>query len=165
MIRKLPACLPACFLGLSLLLSGCETIPSAPNDAENVDRRIASPDDAGVWACALSPFGLPVAIPSRGEPMYAFARPLYLWGNRHTGEGAVDLGGGDVGSVRFRLRGLDRVWTWGLRAMDEGHLGSSFSISADGKGLWVRLELIKEGTGRERVRAVDSSSYWCEQQQ
>lgn len=158
----------------ALLLAGCGTVPpdhsevwgrgpASRNNAENVGPQVASPDDAGVWACALSPFGLPVAIPSPGSPSYAINRPVYLWGNRHTGEGAVDLGSGDVGPVSFRMRGLDRVWMWGFPVVGEGNLGSSFAISADGKGLWVRLEQIEGRADRERVRAVDSSSYWCEQ--
>ena len=36
MIRVLPACLPECFLGLSLLLSGCEIIPSASSDGKSL---------------------------------------------------------------------------------------------------------------------------------
>ena len=35
-IRKLPACLPECFLGSSLLLSGCEIIPSASSDGKSL---------------------------------------------------------------------------------------------------------------------------------
>lgn len=75
----------------------------------------------------------------------------------------MDLGSDDVGPVSFRMRGLDRVWMWRFPVVGEGNLGSSFTISADGKGLWVRLERIEGRADRERVRAVDSSSYWCEQ--